>query len=211
MVSRNCITANRVAAMVFAIITSLAGPMAAHALVDEITVFDHFPAGRSDTPIPADNDLLFYIQRSMNRNTVVYVARRGPTGKFVTKNPIDVFWRRFASDGKLRKLSYIERTMAFGVDIEKSNRPDEAFKANLVSYPSEKGILKLDSANNPVIISMMGSHKVRLIYAFIQLKGKDVIPKIVHVDVIGQDVYSGKYIRRRVRSPRNNRPKRFLK
>jgi len=146
----------------------------------------------------------------LNRNTVVYVARRGPTGQFATQTPIDVFWRRFASDGKRRKLSYIERTMAFGVDVEKSNHPDEAFRANLVSYPSKKGVLKLDSANKPAVITMMGSHKVRLIYGFIQLKGKDLIPKIVHVDVVGQDVHSGKYIRRRVYSKKNNRPEKFL-
>ena len=207
LVFRRFITVNRVAAVVLATITFLACPIATYALADEITVFDQMPTARSDTPVPTDKDLLFYIQRSLNRNTVVYVARRGPTGEFASKKPIDVFWRRFASDGKRRKLSYIERSMAFGVDVEKSNK---AIKANLVSYPTKKGVLTIDSANKPAIIAMMGSHKVRLIYGFIKLKGKDLIPKIVYVDVVGQDVQSGKYIRRRVYSKKSDRPEKFL-
>ena len=210
LVFRNCFVASRYAAVVFATITLIANSLATYAAADEITVFDHLPVGRGDTPVPTDKDLLFYIQRSLNPNTVVYVAKRKPTGEFVAKKPIDVFWRRFASDGKRSKLTYIERTMAFGVVSKSSNRSEEAFRANLVSYPAKKGILKLDGANKPVIETMLGKHKVRLIYAYIQLKGNDVIPKIVYVDVIGQDVQSGKYIRRRVYSPKNNRPEKFL-
>jgi len=172
---------------------------------DGITIFDHLPPGRPDTKKPTDKDLIFYIQRSMNRNTVVYVARRDASGRLHRQNPIAVFWRRFASDGKTSRLTYLERTMAFGVDTQKAKNKNGEFWANLVSYPARKGLLKLDNHNRPVVLTTIAKHKVRLISAFIQLKAKSTFPQIVYVDVIGQDVTSGKYIRRRVYSPQKDR------
>ncbi len=184
--------------LAFVTMTLIAKPLVTFAQPDEIRVFDSLPSGKKGTKKPTDKDLIFYIQRSMNHNTVVYVAKRDSSGKLARKKPIDVFWRRFSSDGKRSKLTYIERTMAFGVVAKNSGSQSGEFKVNLVSYPTKKGTLRLDKTNRPVILTMLGNHKVRLIFAFIQLKGSGAIPKIVYVDVIGQDVSSGRYIRRRV-------------
>ncbi|MBL0036007.1 MAG: DUF4833 domain-containing protein, partial [Flavobacteriales bacterium] len=56
-------------------------------------VFATFPAP------PASKDLLFYIQRNKNANTIVYEANRDATGKLVSDDPVKVNWIRHTERG----------------------------------------------------------------------------------------------------------------
>ena len=57
------------------------------------------PAAAESFPVPVDENLIFYVQRSLNSNTIVYTARLDGDGKLDAKRPVDVFWRRFNDDG----------------------------------------------------------------------------------------------------------------
>lgn len=73
----------------------------------------------------AAGDRLFRIDRSLNKNIVVYdVQLKG--GGLDTKNPINVYWlRNQTQEGLVKELSMIERKLAFGYKVVSAS-PTEA-------------------------------------------------------------------------------------
>ena len=78
-------------------------------------------------PVPQKtNKLLFYLQRSHNKNTIVYELNTLPDGTLDVKNPIKVSWIRFEEGGKRAELSFIQRR-AFGVKCRLADKSDNSF------------------------------------------------------------------------------------
>jgi len=74
------------------------------------------PADTADFPVPDGVDhLMFYIQRDPNANTVCYALNFDRQGKLNTKEPLDIFWMRYAEDGRRQNLNYIQRVFAYGI------------------------------------------------------------------------------------------------
>lgn len=78
-------------------------------------------------PVPQKtNKLLFYLQRSHNKNTIVYELNTLADGTIDVKNPIKVSWIRFEEGGKRAELSFIQRR-AFGVKCRLADKSDNSF------------------------------------------------------------------------------------
>src|ERR1700749_3275258 len=113
-------------------------PAAARELVSEVTEMDHVPALPGHFPVPSDPNMLFYVQRSSNSNTIVYAAKLTGSGQIDPKNPVEVFWRRYTEQGQRRALYFIERVLAFGISASPMpGRPNE-FEADINGYPERK-------------------------------------------------------------------------
>eukprot|EP01137_Pigoraptor_chileana_P007356 Opistho-2@52830 len=70
-------------------------------------------------PVPKDiKNQLFYIQRDPNTNTVICQLNVDSNGKLNTKNPINVFWMRYADQGEKKELSFIQRKFAYGIETK---------------------------------------------------------------------------------------------
>ncbi len=61
--------------------------------------------------------MLFYFQRSHNKNTVIYELNTLPDGKLNEKKPINLYWIRYEEGGVRKELSFIQQK-AFGVDCK---------------------------------------------------------------------------------------------
>ena len=59
---------------------------------------------------------LFYIQRSHNKNTIVYDLNVSQDGKLISDAPIHPYWIRYEEGGVLQELSFIQRKYAYGLD-----------------------------------------------------------------------------------------------
>jgi hypothetical protein len=71
--------------------------------------------GQDNYPIPVKTDhLLFYFQRSHNKNTVVYELNTLPDGNINTDKPVNAYWIRYEERGQRAELSFIQRR-AFGI------------------------------------------------------------------------------------------------
>jgi len=78
-------------------------------------------------PVPQKtNKLLFYLQRSHNKNTIVYELNTLSDGIVDVKTPIKVSWVRFEEGGKRAELSFIQRR-AFGVKCRLADKSDNSF------------------------------------------------------------------------------------
>jgi len=85
------------------------------------------PADAQDNyPVPPKtNKLLFYFQRSFNRNTVVYEINTLPNGAINTEKPVKAYWIRYEEGGVKKELSLLQ-VKAFGlkwqmIDTERKN------------------------------------------------------------------------------------------
>ena len=73
-----------------------------------MTELDQLPRMRVEFPVPSEPNMLFYVQRSVNSNTVVYAARLDADGAIDPKTPVDAFWRWYNVDGQKKPLNFIE-------------------------------------------------------------------------------------------------------
>ncbi len=156
------------------------------------------PVRRPDTPTPEDPWLLFYIQHSLNPSTIVYTARRGVDSPFDPDRPIDVFWRRFNREGERERLSFFERFFVFGPRTWPVGDDGRRYGARLAIYSAARGVLELDDDDRPRIVGKIGERDVRIVYAYAQLGNNAFIPKIDFIEVIGMDLASAEYVKRRV-------------
>ena len=141
-------------------------------------------------PVPADSNQVFYLQRSLNANTIVYTARMHPDGTIDERDPIQVYWRRFNSDGRIKPLTLLERTQAFGVRVRPlAGRPGE-FAVNLVSYRKRHAILKVED-RMPVLEAELSGQPARLISAFLDVSDAKPLPRINRVTVYGRAKANG--------------------
>ena len=92
-------------------------PADARQLSSQVTEMDAVPRLRPEYQVPDEPDMLFYIERSTNSNTVVYAARRGANGALDTTAPVETFWRWFNVDGAKKPLNFIERRTGSAGDV----------------------------------------------------------------------------------------------
>ena len=71
-------------------------------------------AAGENFPVPKEENQIFFVQRSLNSNTIVYTARLDGEGRLDARRPVDVFWRRFNDEGERKELSKLERSLAYG-------------------------------------------------------------------------------------------------
>lgn len=79
-------------------------------------------------PNGVDN-LMFYIQRDPNANTICYALNLDHTGKPDHRKPMDIFWMRYAEDGRRQDLNYIQRVFAYGIKIKKADSHEIEFRS----------------------------------------------------------------------------------
>lgn len=135
--------------------------------------------------------MLFYIQRTINMNTLIYEINYQENGEINKKKPITIYWLEFENNGKKSPLTYVQEKFAYGVEIEELDGSEMIFIVNLVSYKKIKIYLKpsvkegLYRAFVPIrekecqltniLINIVGGTAIKPIVDFIELFGKDLV------------------------------------
>lgn len=147
-------------------------------------------SARRAFPAPDEKNQVFFVQRSMNANTIVYVARLNGTGRLDGRRPIDVYWRRFNDDGERMELSFLERNAAFGVKTIEISQTPQRFSVHVVSYPDRKAMLSVVNGR-PQLEGKIAGEPARLISAYLHLDETGSMPRVVRVDLLGQSLATG--------------------
>src|SRR4051812_9869016 len=105
-------------------------------LIASLMAFAVMPAENTKVyPVPPVNEnSLFYIQRTKNTNAIVYEVNKTADGKIDQKDPVKVFWIRYATDSTTEELNTIQRTYAYGVHANPMKGQTNAFVLQLVAY-----------------------------------------------------------------------------
>jgi hypothetical protein len=151
-------------------------------------------AAGENFPIPKEENQIFYVQRSINSNTIVYTARLDGEGRFDTKKPVDVFWRRFNDDGERKELSTLERSLAFGVRADPAPGRPGAFIMRVVSYPQRSAVLKL-VGGVPRLETKVAGEPSRLDHAYLEVDESGSVPSVTRVHLYGYSLATGKRVK----------------
>lgn len=139
---------------------------------------------------PADQDLLFYIQRNQNQNTIVYRVNRTPDGLIHEHLPMDAYWINFTEDGGTRReLNDLQNQLAYGYDSEKIS--NDLYLFNFVAYKSITFFIhRLDEDRFKALYKKDGRTVVlKSIYVYAVEFG--VFPDVKYIEFFGEDLNTG--------------------
>lgn len=171
--------------------TAIAAP--ATALSSTVETTGRLPVARPDYPLPTDDDLLFYIQRSTNPNTVVYAANFLPDGRLDPKRPIEAFWRRFNTSGERKALGFMENRMAYGMRF-KSTAKSGQYEIWFVSLPDRPALLVQKKPGVAELRMRLGDFEVKPVYAYVTVDEGGLFGSVEQIAVHGIDRATGKAV-----------------
>lgn len=154
------------------------------------------PSVFSTFPVPPESKaLLFYIQRNKNANTIVYEARLGADGKLAGKDPVMVNWIRYTEGGKREPISVLENNVAYGVRHKRTENGVAWMKfAATGKYPFT---VELNKDGQAEARTFIGGTYARLEHVEIQAKEDSFWPTILHIDIFGTELGSGRPVQDR--------------
>ncbi len=145
-----------------------------------------------DFPVPPKKDnSLFYIQRNKNTNTIVYDANLQSDGKYDPSKPIDVYWLRYGSTGDRAELSWLQRTFAYGYKAKEDRNVKDSYWATLTAYDGRKIHLEKKDGKPVATMTIKGKY-CRLTHIWVYAEETGAWPNVLHVDIHGVDMVTGK-------------------
>jgi len=143
-------------------------------------------AQTEEYPIPDTENLLFYLQRNHNANTIVYDANFDANGNLNTEKPIDAYWLRYQEEGQRMELRSYEKWMVFGIEcVETDNEYD--YKANLSASSKLVFWLRQTAPFKAEIYIDIDGEMVLLEHLFATLDESGWIPKVKFGEFFGKN------------------------
>ena len=143
---------------------------------------------RSNYPTPPESEeMLFYIQRNHNSNTIVYTANFDEKGDLVEDKPVDVYWIRYEEDGRRMELRDIEKLFAYGVKSTKIETKENKYKIKLVADDERDFQLVQEAPFKAVIYTLINNKPSRLKHLYIFADNSGFWPKVKYIELFGED------------------------
>jgi len=145
----------------------------------------------NNLPTPRGENMLFFLQRDPDANTVIYELNYGMDGKLDAKAPVKGSWIRYSEDGKCRELTGIESRFAYGLKCKALG--NEEFEIRLVAYKKMPLYLKKCEQDNKYKIYVKDEGKDYLLKrVFVRVKGGSFwFPRVEYIDLITVNSASG--------------------
>lgn len=136
-----------------------------------------------------NNQPLFYIERSKNKNRVYYDANFNTNGAINPEKPIDVYWLNLEENyGKRGELSYIQEKMAYGYKSEKIT--DRCYQIKLKAFDKRIISLLIDNKGKAKTQMKIDGKTANLNHLFIKATDKGIRTSVEYIELYGTDIYS---------------------
>jgi len=132
---------------------------------------------------------LFKIERSKNANIVQYDVQMGPDGKLDSKEPVVAYWVRLADEGQIKKLSWIQKTFAFGFNAKYDPDTDSAPLDMAVEIGREFMVVRDGDVYRAKTI--IDGEEAFLDKIYIDAHSRGLFIKVEYVDIYGKDARTG--------------------
>lgn len=129
--------------------------------------------------------LLFYIQRSLNKNTIIYDANFDKRGLLDIKNPIAVYWIRYDEEGQKMPLRFLEKKLAFGVTCEKLINSEYDYKVTIAAWSKKSIYIKQISPYKVIAYVNIKSTCSVLEHIFIGSDPDGRLNRVEYIDIYG--------------------------
>ncbi|QNK61221.1 DUF4833 domain-containing protein [Pedobacter sp. PAMC26386] len=149
-------------------------------------------------PSPRIENLLFFVQRNPDANTVIYELNLNEDGTLCTQAPVKVSWIKYAEDGKREELTSVERKYVYGVHSQ--NLGNDEYEIHLMAYTKLPLYLKRSETDNKYKIYIKDEGIPYLLKrVFIKLDKYSIwSPKVQYIDLVAVDTANGREILRRI-------------
>lgn len=148
----------------------------------------------SDFPAPAETDnRLFYLQRSMNSNTIVYDANMTDKGRLNSDKPVNVYWLRYNSDGKKRGLNFAERNFAYGLNFDSIDN-GQAYLITLMAYSGRDITIRVDANGLPEAQVEINGKMSRLKRIYLDISGSGFWTSVNTIELLGVNLKTGEEV-----------------
>ena len=154
---------------------------------DRLSVFDGYP-------VPTDENMIFYIQKSYNQNTVVYAANIGEDGKLDPKNPVLAYWRRYQEEGQKRELKYFERTFGYGVHSKPLKEKNNTYTFTIVSLKDMNFVITQSKSGKPIVATTINGKHANLERVYVTAEHEKVVPTVFYVEVFGKELKTHQFV-----------------
>jgi len=157
------------------------------------------PAEDGKYPVPQLNEkVLFYVQRTHNRNTVIYELNYQADGNLDKKEPLHPLWIRYEEGGARKELTYIQKRV-YGLNVKQLDK--DTWLIHFRSYSKRVIYLRWNEKNNTfrVMININGK-MANLTNLFICSVTNTIgIPSSAkYIDISGTDPATGAVMLERV-------------
>ncbi|MCB1549964.1 MAG: DUF4833 domain-containing protein [Hyphomicrobiaceae bacterium] len=149
-------------------------------------------------PTPDDKDLVFYLQRSLDPNTVVYAVNRRADGSVDTADPVQVYWRRYQEGGGRKELDFLQRNLAFGVNLAPSKDSPGDYVATLNAYPNIPVLIDETDDGGYRALMRISGRPAQLVCVYVEMRQiAGFLPQVIHIDFYGRTLDGGDKIAER--------------
>ncbi len=139
--------------------------------------------------------LLFYIQRNRNKNTIVYDLNFKSDGTLNTRNPIEVYWRKFQNHNGLKDdLSWLELKFAYGY---RSRKKDDSYTIKLKAYNERYIQLTYKDGKWIPLITLNGTTCI-LKNLYIFADESRFWPSVKYADIYGENIVTKELVKERI-------------
>lgn len=144
----------------------------------------------SSYPVPPeDPDLLFFIQRNQNFDTIVYKLNRAPGGLINRDLPIHAYWIKYSEGGVQRDLNYMQSKLAYG--YESSEVSPDLYKFHFVSYPQLVFYIARRDEERFHVVTYINGRQARLSNIYVYAVEFGVFPDVKFIELYGEDLENG--------------------
>lgn len=137
-------------------------------------------------PSPKIDKLLFYIQRNLNVNTIVYTLNLDLNGHICEGHPMDVFWVNYENGVKKKELNKIQDNLAYGYKSWKINH--DTYKFQIVSYPYQDFYIAKDERGAYKVFSILNDQMSVVTNIFVYAEQFGVFPQVKFIEFFGMTV-----------------------
>lgn len=134
-------------------------------------------------------NMLFYIQRTINSNTIVYTLNQDKDGNLNEAEPIKAYWIKYAQGGKVDPLTYIQKNYAYGVKSKMIDKENKSYLFEFVSYHKRQFYLMKSKTDNKYRVWGYVNNKLTVLnYILIKIEGGTFwIPNVNSVEIKSKD------------------------
>lgn len=137
---------------------------------------------------------LFRIERSTNRNAVVYAARVGKDGELDAANPVTAFWIMNEAGGVREELTFLERSFAYGYA---TSRDDAGVVLRLTAF-DQRALRVVRRGDRFVATVRIAGRTAQLRRIWVQAEGGLLGPSVRYVQLDGVDATTGEPLSERI-------------
>lgn len=147
---------------------------------------------------PTHRYSLFYLQRTMDRNTVVYDLNIDAAGNIDMDEPVNIYWIDYEEGGSRSELTLTQKKLAYGLKVRLTDRAKKIWQLQIVSYKKLKLVLKPDKNGVHKVYTRINGKEAQLRRLLIYLTGGTYFdPDVKYIELEGIDI-DGKVVTGRV-------------